>query len=157
MTARSRSFWTWTFSLILVASLLWAGANMHMQREGFPAFSAPAIQPETTPETHTADAPDTEEADTVPQDEWITLHGYVVAYADNTLTIRTDAGETLEMGLGPLGYWLAHSIAFSPDDEVRVRGFYNEEFEPAEIINLTTGESVTLRDADGAPLWRGDH
>jgi len=159
MTARCRSFCTWMFSLLLVASLLWAGANLHMQREGIPTFNAPSVQPEATTDTSAVDAPDAEEADTVPQDEWTTLHGYVVTYTDNTLTIRTDADETLELGLGPLGYWLAHSIAFSPDDEVRVRGFYNEEeeFEPAEITNLTTGESVTLRDADGAPLWRGDH
>jgi len=140
-----------------VASLLWVGANLYVQQEGISASSSTAVQ-EATADTHTADTTEAEEADTVPQDEWLTIHGYVVDYTDNTLTIRTEDGETLEVGLGPLGYWLAHSIAFSPEDEVRMRGFYNnEEFEPAEIVNLTTGESVILRDADGAPLWRGDH
>ncbi len=156
MTAHSRTFWTVTFSLLLAASLIWAGANLHLQREGDTAATTAAIAP-ATEDTHTETETATEADDAVPAEEWVEIHGTVVAYEDNTLTIQTDTGETLEMGLGPLGYWLANGISFSPNDEVRVRGFYTDEFEPAEIENLTTGESVILRDADGSPLWRGSH
>jgi len=167
MTERSRSFWTWIFSLLLAVSLIWTGINSRLYKEGesVTAYAAEiASQSVATHEEVSADPAEASNAenvdDAVSEDTWVVLHGIVVAYTEdgeNALTIQTDAGETLEMGLGPSGYWLAHGIAFSPGDEVNVRGFYNEEFELASIENLTTGESVTLRDDDGIPLWRGSH
>jgi uncharacterized protein YdeI (BOF family) len=126
---------------IMGASLWFAAANAHLSGKSQAAGAVPQTKGDSA-------APEAE--------TWNTLHGVVVGQTGNRLTIRTDDGEEMEMGLGPWGYWLGHGIALSPNDKVEIRGFVsNGEFEPAEIHNLTTGESITLRDADGAPLWRG--
>jgi len=158
MTARSRTFWTWMLSLLLVASLMWTCTNSRLYKEGETSVALAAELPAAT-DTESAAHPETDD-ESVAEDAWVVLHGTVTAYTadgETALTIQTDAGETLEMELGPAGYWLANGIALSPGDEVRIRGFYEETFEPAEIDNLTTGESVILRDDSGAPLWRGSH
>ncbi len=148
MNAKLRTFLTWLFGLTLAFALVWTGMNAKL-------ISAESRTATTAGETTIALTSATE-PDAVPADQWVTLRGTVEAYEDNELTIRTTAGDTLTLGLGPLGYWLGHSIAFTPGDEVEVRGFYSaDEFEPAVITNLTTGEQVTLRDEEGSPVWRG--
>ena len=87
--------------------------------------------------------------------EWITVSGEVTAFVDDELTIRTADGEVV-MHLGPEWYWETKGIALNPGDEVEVTGFYeSDEFEVAGIENLTTGESVVLRDDSGRPMWAG--
>ena len=87
--------------------------------------------------------------------EWITVTGEVIACVDDELTIQTADGEVV-MHLGPEWYWEAEGIALNLGDEVEVTGFYeSDEFEVAGIKNLTTGESVFLRDESGRPMWAG--
>jgi hypothetical protein len=90
-----------------------------------------------------------------PVTEWLTLSGEVIARVDDELTIQTADGE-LVVHLGPEWYWDAEGIGLSAGDQVQVTGFYEEdEFEVARVENTTTGESVTLRDDSGRPLWAG--
>ena len=147
MNATLKTALTWFFAGVLVASLVWTGTQLRIVRSG----DSPAVavsHEESVTSGFTA---------ATPQEEWLEVTGEVVSLEDNTLVIRTAEGTEMELGLGPLGYWLGHGIPFTPGDEVRVLGFYGAEgeFEPAQIFNLTTGQSVTLRDADGSPLWRG--
>lgn len=96
------------------------------------------------------------ESHSVPASEWITVSGQVVGLSDNTLTIQTDDGE-MEISLGPVWYWDGHGISLSAGDDVTVQGFYTDEFEPGQIVDNTTGASVTLRADDGTPLWAAGH
>ena len=74
---------------------------------------------------------------------------------EDELSIQTADGEEV-MHLGPEWYWEAEGIALNLGDEVEVTGFYeSDEFEVAGIENLTTGESVVLRDDSGRPMWSG--
>jgi len=87
--------------------------------------------------------------------EWLTVSGEVIGLLDDELTIQAAEGEMV-VHLGPEWYWEAEGIALDPGDEVEVTGFYEgDEFETARIENLTTGESVTLRDDSGRPMWAG--
>lgn len=87
--------------------------------------------------------------------EWIAVTGEVTAFVEDELTIQTADGEVV-MHLGPEWYWEVEGIALNLGDEVEVTGFYEgDEFEVAGIENLTTGESVVLRDDSGRPMWAG--
>ncbi len=144
MNALRKTLLTWAFGGLLVAALLWTGAQWRLVR---------------APEEEATSAPqgDAAEADGVPQEAWVEITGQVVASEDNTLVIQTEDGTRWEIGLGPLGYWLGHGIPLRPGDQVQILGFFGAEgeLEPAQIFNRTTGQSVALRDAEGSPLWRG--
>ncbi|MBN1976666.1 MAG: hypothetical protein JW918_04615 [Anaerolineae bacterium] len=87
--------------------------------------------------------------------EWITVTGEVTSFVDDELTIQTPDGEVV-MHLGPEWYWEVEGVALNLGDEVEVTGFYEgDEFEVAGVENLTTGESVVLRDDSGRPMWAG--
>jgi hypothetical protein len=90
-----------------------------------------------------------------PATEWITVSGEVIARVDGELTIQTADGERV-VHLGPEWYWEAEGIALEAGDSAEVTGFYEgDEFEVARVGNTTTGESVTLRDDSGRPMWAG--
>jgi hypothetical protein len=90
-----------------------------------------------------------------PATEWLTVNGEVIARVDDELTIQTADGEMV-VHLGPEWYWEAEGIALSAGDQVQITGFYEgDEFEVAGVENTTTGESVTLRDGSGRPMWAG--
>lgn len=90
-----------------------------------------------------------------PATEWVTVSGEVIARVDDELTIQTADGE-LVVHLGPEWYWDEEGIALNAGDQVQVTGFYEGgEFEVARVENTTTGESVTLRDESGRPMWAG--
>ena len=150
MSRTARTVWTIALILLAGGALLWSGMHIRLVNA---ESAAPSGGGETASQA-VGGGLSAEEA--VPQEAWQTIRGTVVSQEDNRLTIRTTAGAVMEMGLGPWGYWLAHGITLSPDDEVEIRGFVsNGEFEPAEIRNLTTGEHIVLRDEEGSPVWRG--
>jgi hypothetical protein len=83
------------------------------------------------------------------------LSGEVIAQVDDELTIQTADGEIVAH-LGPEWYWETEGIPLGAGDQVQITGFYEgDEFEVARVENTTTGESVTLRDDSGQPLWAG--
>ena len=85
---------------------------------------------------------------------WTTVTGTVVAF-DHDLLIQTEEGE-LTVHLGPEWHWETAGLALNPGDQVMVTGFYEEDgFEAASVENLTTGQTATLRDEAGRPMWAG--
>lgn len=90
--------------------------------------------------------------ETVRAVEWETLTGKVIA-VDNEVAIQTAGGDVL-VGMGQSVYWEGFAIEIG--DEVSVLGFYeDDEFKAGTIENLTTGETIVLRDETGRPMWSG--
>lgn len=88
-----------------------------------------------------------------PSDTWETLIGTVAGLEGDELKIETTE-TSLTVHLGPEWHWESEGIALEMGDEVNVSGFHESDtFEVASIENLSTGESVTLRDETGHPLW----
>ena len=88
-------------------------------------------------------------------DEWLTLSGTVTSADVDLLVVETASGEvTVENR----GWWYAQEQGFAAQagDEVVLTGFYeNDLFEVGQIDNLTAGQTVTLRDEAGRPMWAG--
>ena len=73
------------------------------------------------------------------------------------LTLKTDGG-TFDMHLGP-SRWLAEkNYTFSENDRIEVTGA-RETIDGTESIIAREikkgGQTMTLRNADGCPLWSG--
>ncbi len=90
--------------------------------------------------------------ETVRNVEWETLTGEVVI-VDGEITIQTAEGQVL-VGMGQSAYW--ENSALEVGDEITVVGFHEDgEFKAGTVANLTTGETIALRDETGRPLWSG--
>jgi hypothetical protein len=80
----------------------------------------------------------------------------VIELTGDELTVQTEDGSAVTVHLGPEAYWESEGIMLQNGDHVDVTGFYEgDAFEGVEIKNLTTQETVTLRDETGRPLWAG--
>ena len=89
---------------------------------------------------------------------WVTLEGTVQQADALALVVNlNDGGGQVEILNRAWGY--AQSAGFSAEvgDSVRITGFYDQEgkFEAKLIKNLASGQSVTLRDEGGRPMWAG--
>jgi hypothetical protein len=85
---------------------------------------------------------------------WQTVEGVVLETTE--LVIETADGQTLQIGLGPSHYRESQGFVLEVGDEVRASGFLEEgEFKAAQVENLDSGESITLRDTSGRPMWAG--
>ena len=86
--------------------------------------------------------------------DWETLQG-IVTVVDDEITVQTDAGD-LVVGLGQAAYREASSFELAVGDEVLINGFDEDgEFKAGFVENLTTGQTITLRDESGRPMWAG--
>ena len=84
--------------------------------------------------------------------EWETRTGTVIL-VDHEVTIETADGEVL-VGMGQSAFW--EDFALDIGDQITVTGFSEDgEFKAGTVENLTTGESLTLRDQTGRPVWAG--
>jgi len=87
-------------------------------------------------------------------DVWETLSGVVTAVGSE-ITVQTDEGAVL-VGLGQAWYRDEAGFVIEVGDEVVVSGFYEDgEFKAGTVENSTTGETLTLRDETGRPMWAG--
>ena len=83
--------------------------------------------------------------------EWETVSG-TVTLIDHEVTIQTAEGEVL-VGMGQAAF---EDFALSVGDSISVTGFYEDgEFKAGTVENLTNGETITLRDEGGRPMWSG--
>jgi hypothetical protein len=88
--------------------------------------------------------------------EWLTLSGRVVSVETNTLTITSDDGRTLDIQLGPERFWSSQDVTLAPGDLVTIQAFEEDgQMQAGQITLDTQGTTLTLRDADGRPLWAG--
>ncbi len=84
--------------------------------------------------------------------EWETLTGKVIV-VDDEITIQTAEGQVL-IGMGQSAY--REDFGLEVGDEITVLGFYEDgEFKAGTVENLTTGETIVLRDETGRPMWVG--
>jgi hypothetical protein len=88
--------------------------------------------------------------------EWQTIDGVVAGVATDLLTVHATDGQTVEVEGQPWAF--AQQAGFAPQvgDSITLVG-YDEagEFKVAEMMNTSTSQSVTLRDATGRPGWSG--
>jgi mono/diheme cytochrome c family protein len=87
----------------------------------------------------------------------IQFSGQVVAVEDNLLTFSnaTD-GALVETMLGPPWFWSESGIPLNPGDQIELEGFEStDHMEVNWLANLTTGQRIELRTADGTPVWTG--
>lgn len=88
-------------------------------------------------------------------DEWQTVEGMVISAITDLVEIKTPAG-VISLEGRPLTYALEKRFRLKVGDAVAARGFdENGTFRLGEIKNLTSGASITLRDASGKPVWSG--
>lgn len=91
---------------------------------------------------------------------WLTATGTVISVASDLVEIETTGGAASTTVIPfegqPLNYALSQGLILKLGDVVAVSGYEeNEEFKIGQVTNLSTGASVTLRDASGRPGWSG--
>jgi hypothetical protein len=103
----------------------------------------------------------TTEAEPAPQadvtaEEWLTVQGTVVSVADDLVEIRTAAGEVIPFEGRPLSFAQEKGFSLQVGDAVKLAGFDEDgEFKIGQVTSLSSGASITLRDASGRPGWAG--
>lgn len=92
----------------------------------------------------------------VAPDQWVTVEGVVETVNGSTLTMRTQAGETLMLQLGQPSFLATQNITFVPGDPISVIGYWQgTQFRAGDITKTATGERLMLLDPNGRPLWGG--
>ncbi|MDX9953878.1 MAG: hypothetical protein RBT75_07275 [Anaerolineae bacterium] len=87
--------------------------------------------------------------------EMETIQGVVIS-SDSEILVRTAEGEEVLVVLGQAWYREQAGFTVAVGDEVSVVGFYEDgEFKAVTVEDLTTGATITLRDASGRPAWSG--
>jgi hypothetical protein len=87
---------------------------------------------------------------------WDAYSGVVTAVSEDALMIETDDGESIVVEGRAWSYAQEQGFAIQQGDLVQFEGFYeDDEFKVSWIENLSTGESLVLRDASGRPSWAG--
>jgi hypothetical protein len=89
-------------------------------------------------------------------DEWLTLAGTVsVANADEMIVQIDGGGEVLMEGRA-WRYLQEQGFQVEVGQRLSLTGFYeNDDFEVGAVENLSTGQSLSIRDTSGRPLWAG--
>lgn len=89
-------------------------------------------------------------------DEWMTLDGIATAVSADEMTLQTDGGEAVLVDGRAWRFLQEQGMVINARDRLRLTGFYEAgEFQVGSLDNLTTGQSVSIRDESGRPLWTG--
>jgi hypothetical protein len=75
--------------------------------------------------------------------------------ASSYLLFRTTDGKEIRLVVGPSWYLDSQGLTFAAEDAVTVTGRYETDGDLAVASVATGGKTITLRDADGHPLWAG--
>jgi hypothetical protein len=90
-------------------------------------------------------------------DEWLTLAGTVTVANDDELIVQIDdgGGEVLLEGRA-LRFLQDEGFQVQVNQRLSLTGFYEDgDFEVGAVKNLTTLQSMMVRDENGRPLWAG--
>jgi cytochrome c553 len=81
--------------------------------------------------------------------------GEVLSVNNNLLTFTNSAdGALIEAMLGPPWFWSENSIPLNPGDQISLEGFEStDHMEINWLINMSSGESIQLRNENGMPVW----
>lgn len=89
--------------------------------------------------------------------EWLTLTGVVTSVTTKDLVITLDDGQSLTIARRPWRFAQENGFTTSVGNQIELIGFYeNDEFQAAQLHDLTTDLLVRLRDETGHPLWASD-
>jgi uncharacterized protein YdeI (BOF family) len=89
--------------------------------------------------------------------DWVTLTGTIFSLSTEEMQVVMDSGETINVAGRAWRFALEQGFDPRSGDQVALQGFFEyDEFETAEINNLSTGQIVVLRDETGRPLWAGN-
>lgn len=89
-------------------------------------------------------------------DEWLTLDGAVTSVDSYELIVQTADGQEIIVVGRPWIFAQEQGLVLGVGDPVQLIGFaIDGEFEIGQIDNLSTGDSVQIRDDSGRPLWAG--
>ena len=89
--------------------------------------------------------------------DWLTLEGTVVNFDSETLVTNLSTGNELLVEGRAWSFAQESSFSTSVGNELRLSGFYEgEDFEVGSIEDLTSGQTVLLRDENGRPMWAGN-
>jgi hypothetical protein len=87
---------------------------------------------------------------------WDATSGVVTAVSEDAWMIETDDRESIVVEGRAWSYAQEQGFAIQQGDLVQFEGFYeDDEFKVSWIENLSTGESLALRDSSGRPSWAG--
>jgi hypothetical protein len=88
-------------------------------------------------------------------EDWLILEGTVAAVDEDALVVEVAESELLVDGRA-WTYALEQGFITEAGHEVTVTGFWEDgEFKPVELVDTTSGASVTVRDQGGRPYWAG--
>lgn len=89
-------------------------------------------------------------------DEWLTLNGTVIVANTDELVVQTDAGDEVLLEGRALRFLQDGGFLAQMDQQLSLTGFYEDgDFEVGGVQNLSTGQSMMVRDENGRPLWAG--
>jgi hypothetical protein len=95
--------------------------------------------------------------DMAPVEEWITVSGVVNSVDPAIWTVTLEDGTVKEIYGRLLDFLNEQGFIVSSSDSLVLTGYYQDDnFGLAEIENITTGETIALRDEYGRPLWAGN-
>ncbi len=88
--------------------------------------------------------------------EWLTFQGTVASANSSELIANLSDGEQISLVGRPWWFVQEQGGAYQAGDQVTIVGFYEAgELEVGQIVNDTTGQSISVRDENGRPLWAG--
>jgi hypothetical protein len=89
--------------------------------------------------------------------EWITVHGTVSEYSAPYFSLISDDGEMIAVQLGDLVFVEGLGLYLQDGDSVSITGYWDASggLAVGMITVDATGQSFTLRDELGRPLWSG--
>jgi hypothetical protein len=88
--------------------------------------------------------------------EWQTVIGTVSSVDASHLEITLSDGSSAEIGGQAWQLAIAQNFTANPGDSVTLHGFdENGVFQAGQIDNQSNGQTLTLRDTTGRPLWAG--
>jgi hypothetical protein len=89
-------------------------------------------------------------------DEWLTLAGSVVSIDADELLVQTDDGQQILIDGRARRFLDELGFAAQVGQRLQLTGFYeNDDFEVGTVENMSTGQTVEIRDESGRPLWAG--
>jgi len=89
--------------------------------------------------------------------EWVSLSGTVSAYAPPNFTLLTSDGQNIAAQLGNLSYVSSLGLELQDGQQVSLTGYYDPSGSLAvgQISLIDSGQTYTLRDDSGRPMWAG--
>jgi len=89
--------------------------------------------------------------------EWVILPGTVESVSVDEAVIAASTGETIILDGRAWSFAQEAGFSMQAGEEVSLTGFYEDgEFEIGVVEDLTSGQSIQLREQSGRPAWAGN-